>query len=215
MISTAPLPTKIESGSRSEHPAELGRDHAVLRRVQLQQRAELPRPDDLAVQVHQEQVGGVRVGQEAGVDLQPELGDLLGERPGAGRMRARLLLEPLDPLDQGLLAGVEVGPPGDRAAAADGARGPRGPAESERLEFRTGFAGARDDHFSLVRGLDGDPTLLAAGAPFESDAGRCRPMVHRIHNTFFIQPLHMVGRTSPPGKDLPPPSQAVCDQLPR
>ena len=75
MISTAPLPTKIESGIELEHAAQLGRDHSVLRRIQLQQGAELPGPDHLAVEVHQEQLGRVGVGQEAGVDLEPQLGD--------------------------------------------------------------------------------------------------------------------------------------------
>ena len=36
------------------------------------------------MEVHQEQLRGVGIRQEAGVDLQPQLGDLLGQGPGVG-----------------------------------------------------------------------------------------------------------------------------------
>ena len=105
-------------GVELEHAAQLGRDHAVLRRIELQQGAELPGPDHFAVEVHQEQLGGVRVGQKAGIDLQPKLGDELGERPCAGGVRARLFLEPLDSLDQGRLTRALADPAAERFAAA-------------------------------------------------------------------------------------------------
>ena len=53
------------------------------------------------MKVHQEKIGRVRIGQEAGIHFEPELGDALGQRPGAGGMRARLPLKALDPFDQG------------------------------------------------------------------------------------------------------------------
>ena len=61
------------------------------------------------MEVHQEQLGGVRIRQKTGVDLQSQLGDELGERPRAGGMCAGIFLEPLDSFDQGQLTGTQPG----------------------------------------------------------------------------------------------------------
>ena len=101
MISAAPLPTKIDSGARSSTRPSLAAITRILRRVQLQEGPKLSGADHFAVEVHQEQLGGVGIGQEAGVDLQPQLGNELGESPRARGMSARLVLEPLESIDQG------------------------------------------------------------------------------------------------------------------
>ena len=95
-----PVADEDRIGVKLEHPAQLGRDHPVLRRIEFQQCTEFPGPDDFALEVHHEQLGRIRVGQKAGIDLEPQLGNALGERPRAGRVRAGLLLEALDSLDQ-------------------------------------------------------------------------------------------------------------------
>ena len=87
-------------GRHSHRPAQLAGDHPVLRRIELQQPAQLARADDLAVEVVEEEVGGVGVGQEAGVDPEPQLGDQLGQRRGTRRVRAGFPLQELDPLGQ-------------------------------------------------------------------------------------------------------------------
>jgi hypothetical protein len=71
-----------------------------LRRIKLKKRSEFSGPDDLALKVHQEQLRRVRVGQKARIDPEPQLWDPLGQCPRAGRVAARLFLEPLDPLDE-------------------------------------------------------------------------------------------------------------------
>ena len=91
-----------------QHAAQLGGDHRVLRRVQFQQSPQLPGANHLALEVHQEELGGVGVGQEAGVDLQPQLGHELGKGPRAWGMSARLILEPLESVDQGKLARTQA-----------------------------------------------------------------------------------------------------------
>ena len=104
-----------------EHPAQLGRNHPILRRVKLKQSPELPGANHFAVEVHQEELGGVRVRQKTRVDLQSQLGNELGERPRAGGMRARLSLEPLDSLDQGQLARAQAGAAWRACASVAGA----------------------------------------------------------------------------------------------
>ena len=99
-------------GCEVEHAAELGGDHPVLGWVELKEGPELPGADHFAVEVHQEELGGVGVRQEAGVDLQAELGNELGERPRAWGMRARFFFEPLDSLDQKQLARAQAGAAG-------------------------------------------------------------------------------------------------------
>ena len=80
---------------------QLGGDYAVLRRIKLEEGAEPSRTDDFSMKVHEKEIRRIRIRQKAGIHFEPELGDALGERPGAGGMRARLFFEPLDPLDQG------------------------------------------------------------------------------------------------------------------
>ena len=99
-------------GGQVEHPAELGRDHAILRGVQFQQSAKLPGADHFPVEVHQEQLGGIRVGKEAGVNLEPSSGMSLARVHALGEWVPESLLSRLIRSSRASSRGFKAVPPG-------------------------------------------------------------------------------------------------------